>query len=388
MTAVGMTARPPARILFCLDSFDIGGSELNAVRTAERLDPQRVELHVAAFRQDGPLRARYEALGVPIEQFSIPNLYGPRAVREGIRFAGFVSRRGIDVVHTHDIYTNMFAIPWGRLVRRPALVASRRWWSETPRAIHKIVNRASYRLADRVLANSPAIARMLEASEHVPHNRVVTIPNFVDDDSFAPPDLQWLNDMRGRLGLRADDLVVGSVANLHAIKNHELLLAATAALAPRWPSLRVVIVGDGQRRGRLRALAAELGIIDHVIFAGLMPQNPSPHHLFDVSVLTSRGEGFPNSIVESMAAGRPIVATAVGGVVDAFTDKLSGRLVPPDDVDALVAAIGFYLCDRDARRAAGSAARQEAAERYHAKRILPLVHQLYDELVSERARRR
>jgi len=381
-----MTRRARIRVLYCLDSFEIGGSELNAVRTAERLDFQRIELLVSTFRLDGPLRARYEALGVRIEHFPLPNLYGARALQQGVRFARFITDNGIDVVHAHDIYTNMFAIPWGRMTGRPGLLASRRWWSETPRESHKLANRLAYKFAHKVLANSPAIGTMLVEQEGVPRSRIVVVPNFVDDEAFEPPDEAWLRDLRARLKIPDSALVVGAVANLHPIKNYELLLAAAATLVGRWPTLHIVIVGEGQRRPELEALAAHLGLRERVVFAGLLPQYPSPHHLFDVSVLTSRGEGFPNSIIEAMAAGRPVVATAVGGVVDAFQDGVAGRMVPSGDREALANAIESYLRDPEARRAAGLAARREANERYHARRVLPLVHDLYVKLTSDRDR--
>ena len=384
----GVSGKRRLRVLFCLDSFHVGGSELNAIRTAERLDPERIELSVACLRTDGPLWQRYEALGVRREHFPLSSFAHPGTLTQAYRFARFVRRHRFDIVQSHDVYNNIFAIPAARAAGFPATVACRRWWTETPRRAHRVANRLAYRLADRVLVNSESIGSLVETEEGVARSRIAVIPNFVDDEAFQAPDSAWRQQMRQKLGLRDDDLVIGSVANLHAIKNHELLIRAASRLAERWPMLRLVIVGDGQRRELLRSLAMQLGIGDRVVFAGLLPQHPSPHYLFDTSVLTSRGEGFPNSIVEAMAAGRPIVATAVGGVVDAFTDNVSGRLVPSDDVHAVAAAVEFYLCNSEARRAAGLAARREAEERYHARRILPLVHQLYEDLASDRARDR
>ena len=385
---VGASGKRRLRVLFCLDSFHVGGSELNAIRTAERLDPERIELSVACLRTDGPLWQRYEALGVRREHFPLSSFAHPGTLTQAYRFARFVRRHRFDIVQSHDVYNNIFAIPAARAAGFPATVACRRWWTETPRRAHRVANRLAYRLADRVLVNSESIGSLVETEEGIARSRITVIPNFVDDEAFQAPDSAWRQQMRQKLGLRDDDLVIGSVANLHAIKNHELLIRAASRLAERWPMLRLVIVGDGERRELLHSLAVQLGIGDRVVFAGLLPQHPSPHYLFDTSVLTSRGEGFPNSIVEAMAAGRPIVATAVGGVVDAFTDNVSGRLVPSDDVHAVAAAVEFYLCNSEARRAAGLAARREAEERYHARRILPLVHQLYEDLASDRARDR
>ena len=122
-------------------------------------------------------------------------------------------------------------------------------------------------------------------------------------------------------------------------------------IAPRWPNLRLVIVGQGPERDALEALATEVGIGAIVRFAGLRPQVPSFHHLFDVSVLCSVSEGFPNSLVEAMAAERPIVATDVGGVRDAVRDGETGLLVPPRSPTQLAKAIECLLGDPSLRQA-------------------------------------
>ena len=96
------------RIAFCIDSFDIGGTELNAVRTVEALDPERFELRVAHLQADGPLRVRYERLGVRMVHYPIPNLYSPKTLRQGISFARFLRDWGADITHTHDLYSNIF----------------------------------------------------------------------------------------------------------------------------------------------------------------------------------------------------------------------------------------------------------------------------------------
>jgi glycosyltransferase involved in cell wall biosynthesis len=152
-------------------------------------------------------------------------------------------------------------------------------------------------------------------------------------------------------------------------------------LAPRWPKLRLVIVGQGPERDALEALATELGIGAVVRFAGLRPQVPSFHYLFDVSVLCSVSEGFPNSLVEAMAAERPIVATDVGGVRDAVRDGETGLLVPPGSPTQLAEAIESLLGDPSLRQAMGKAGSRIARERFHARVVIASLQDLYDRLL-------
>src|SRR5436190_18534041 len=115
------------RVAYCLDSFAIGGTELNAVRTAEALDPNRVELSIFHLQTRGPLRSRYERLGLRMAHVPIPNLYSPRTALQGIRLANALRRENVDVIHSHDIYCNVFVVPWARLLTSSSTIASRRW---------------------------------------------------------------------------------------------------------------------------------------------------------------------------------------------------------------------------------------------------------------------
>src|SRR5450432_2274262 len=116
----------PLRIVYFLDTLGFGGTELNAVRLAERLDPAQFSISVACFG-DGPLRARLEAAGIPIHQYQLRSLYGLGMVRQGLRFARFLKDEQVDVVHSHDRYSNLFCMMWGRYAGTRALIASKRW---------------------------------------------------------------------------------------------------------------------------------------------------------------------------------------------------------------------------------------------------------------------
>src|ERR1039458_6118890 len=118
---------------YCIDSFGIGGTELNAVRTVEALDLNRFEITIFHLHEDGPLRPRYEALGVRLVHLPISRLYAPRTAIQVLRLALILRKRGIQVVHTHDVYTNIFAVPWARMLGGCRVIASRRWLDDVPR---------------------------------------------------------------------------------------------------------------------------------------------------------------------------------------------------------------------------------------------------------------
>jgi glycosyltransferase involved in cell wall biosynthesis len=372
------------RVAFCIDNMNIGGTELNAVRSAALLPEAGVDLSVFSLSGEGPLLEQYAHLGIPVDILPITNLYGPEAWRAGRQLAALVRRRRIQVVHAHDFYSNIFAAPWTRL-GGARFMASRRWWEGPDRRLQRWANRASYLLASRVLANSPAVAEMLVREERVSRRRIVVVPNFLDDAAFTAPIESWTAGALASLGIPVDALVVGVVANLSPIKNHAMLLRAAAQLAPRWPSLHLVLVGgDGGSRDDLQQLAVAKGLADRVHFAGQQPSLPSWHHTFDVSVLTSVSEGMPNSVLEAMAAAKPVVATAVGGVPDAIREGDTGYLVQPGDVNSLADRLNALLSDAALRRRLGQAGQARARREYSAVAAIDRLTAAYRAVIGRR----
>ena len=369
--------RAPLRVLFCTDNLGVGGTELNAVRTAERLIGSGIDLQVALLGADGPLRARYAACGVAVHPFPIDSLYGTSAVRQGRAFAAFCRMHRVDVLHCHDVYSNVFGSIWGRAARVPGIIVSRRWGASHNSAKLRLANRLAYRLASKVLANSASVGASLVADEGVAERRVVVVPNFVEPEAFERPSPRARADARAALGVPAGARVVGVVARLDPVKDHATLVRAFALLAPRVADAHLVIAGDGPRRADLESLAAGLGLGGRIHFAGMLPNRPNPHHWFDVSALASLREGFPNSVVEAMAAARPVVATDVGGMRDALTDGETGLLVPAADPVAFAAAVERLLRDPDAAEAMGRAGRASAEERFAAEPVLAGLLSLY-----------
>jgi L-malate glycosyltransferase len=382
----------PLRVAFCVGNLNLGGTELNAVRLAERLDRSRFDLRVVSMQPDGPLAERYRRADIPLDVFPAGSLLSLRGLREGLRLAGYLRRHRVEIFHAHDFYSNMFGCPWAR-VAGAKVIASRRWQGVPVDAggrQRRLVSRLPYRFAHVALANSPGVAEMLERIDRVPRRRIVVVPNFVDDNAFkalAPDD--W-HALRLALGLSEGNVTIGIVANLRPVKDHGTLLRAVALMAARWPQIRLVLVGDGKSREELHGLSEALGIRHLVVFAGQRPNEPNLNHLFDISVLCSKREGLPNSVLEAMAAGKPVVATNVGALPDAVVDGETGLLVRPGDPEQLAAALDTLLSDRARARRMGEAARQRALDRFSPSAAIGALEDLYDGLaqrsISVRAR--
>ena len=379
-----LVARVP--VVFALDTMRDGGTELNAVRTAERLDRKRFDLRIVCLDDQGPLAERYRAMDIPVVTLPLHSLYGRSMLSSGRRLARYLRDEHVQIVHAHDMYTNIFATPWALLARTPVVITSRRWWHSLPNRKLQLGNRAAFHMSDAVLANSPQVARSVAEREGVRSDRIWHVTNFVDAAAFEPLGDELRASARVQWGIPDGALIVGCVARLVAVKDHETLLNAFALVRQSCPSAHLVLVGDGESRSGLEALAARIAVRDAVSFVGEVRDGANHHRMFDVSVLCSLSEGFPNSLVEAMAAGVPIVATGVGGILDAVTDGENGLLVPPRDPRALARGVTRLLGSATLRNAMGRAGRTRAETRYGAESALAALEGMYDTLLARAAR--
>ena len=164
----------PVPLVFVIDNMGMGGTELNAVRTAALLDRTRFDLRVVCIGKDGPLSDRYRAMGIPVVMLRLDSMYGPTMASAGLRFARYLRTERVQIVHAHDMYSNVFATVWARVAGTPVVIASRRWWHSLPNRKLRIGNAAAFRLAGAVLANSPQVARSVHETTKLSPGRVWT----------------------------------------------------------------------------------------------------------------------------------------------------------------------------------------------------------------------
>ena len=373
----------PIRVVYCIDNMQVGGTELNAVRTAERLDRRRFSISVVCIRDNGPLMARYKDAGIPVHTFPMTSFLGAGAVRQAVRLIRLLRTEHTDIVHSHDAYTSVYGTFCARVAGVRGVIASRRSW-HSPHLQGRILraNRVAYHFAHRVVGNSPSVSRLVETESGVSASRIVTIPNFLDEEAFDPIPGPMRRRMLEGLGVPEGAFVVGIVARLSPVKDHATLIRAIAALRDRMPTVHCVLVGDGPERASIEALASGLGIRELVHLAGERTQPPNLHGLFDVSVLCSTTEAFPNSVLEAMAAARPVVATDVGGTPDAVHEGTTGLLVRPSDPTRLADAIYRLHQDPALRARLGSAAQAAARAGYSADAVITQVEELYTRLAG------
>jgi glycosyltransferase involved in cell wall biosynthesis len=233
------------------------------------------------------------------------------------------------------------------------------------------------------IANSQAVAAALRDDLGVDSGKVTVIPNGV-----AVPEPLRADErarLRSELGASPDDRLLGMTARIDfRYKDHSTFLRTLARLSAEGRAVRAVVVGDGPDRAELARLANELGIAERTVFTGLRFDAARIYDAFDVSVLLSHSEGFSNVVLESMAAGVPLVATALPANREAIEDGVHGVLVPPGDPEATAAAIGRLLDDPVLANRLGEAARARAIQHFSLEAQGAATMQLYDELLLSR----
>jgi L-malate glycosyltransferase len=366
------TADDRIRVVSCVDTMASGGTELNACRVAGQLDRTRFHVTVACFRDEGPLRAVYDAHGISVVRFPIRSLVSVGAIAQAASFRSYLRRERVEVVHAHDRYMNVFAVPSSRLAGVPVLASKR--WNRSSRS-QALANNVAFRLASGVTTNSTAISMALVRGG-LPAERVLLTPNFLDDAAFESPSTDWLRSTRKALNI-PDGPVVGIVANLRPVKDHETLFRAFGIVLREVPDATLVCVGDGPSATALRQLSTDLGLSSSIRFAGHLANVPNPNSLFDVSVLPSRDEAFPNSLLEAMAISRPVVATNAGGIPEAVTHGVNGLLIPVGDAAELASAISRLLKDPSLRAAMGRAGRLRVEASHSAAAATRLYASIY-----------
>lgn len=346
-----------------ITSFRPGGTERQMTELIRRLDRDRFDVKVACFHREGAWLPRVEE-SAPVTAFPIRGFARPATVRQAAAFARWCRRHRIRIVQACDLYANVFALPAAALAGVPLRIGSRRELNPDKTDAQIALQRHAYRCARAVVANSPAAQGQLER-EGVPAGRIRVIPNGVAVERFTPVP-----------GVRPVRTIL-TVANLRKEKAHDILLRAAALLAPSHPDLTFVIAGDGPRAAELRALSAALGLSQCVRFLGHVEDVPALLGGAQAFVLPSISEAFPNAAIEAMAAGLPVVASAVGGLLDLVDHERTGLLVTPSDPNALAGAIEMLVANPARAARLGAAAREDVAQRYSFDRMVRSFEDLY-----------
>lgn len=284
-----------------------------------------------------------------------------------------------DVVQAHDLYSTLLGVPAAWLARVPVILSSRRdlahWWWYTPR--RRDFLRHIQSLSTFVIANSQAVRDFLVREDCFDPSLIRVVRNGVDCEKFA---IAVRSRERLFPNLPREAKLIAVVANMNvATKGHLDLIHAAVEVCREYPETIFLLIGDGAERPGIERMAGELELRDNILFLGRRNDVPLVLACCDLSVLASWAEGLPNSVLEAMAAGLPVVATRVGGTPEIIEDEVSGLLVPPRNSHELAQAILRLLGDPKFAQRLARAARERVHLQFSFERLLSELDNLYSE---------
>jgi L-malate glycosyltransferase len=370
-------ARRAARIAYVIGELGTGGAELQLFQLLRHLDRSRFEPSVFVLSTGGFWVEPIQRLGIPVADFArrrTADVSRLRHLRSALRALA------PDILQTIRWAGNSY----GRLAAAglgiPTIIASERVLVLERAAWQVRLERVLDRMTDAHLVNCAAIADGLVARERIPRAKIRVIPNGIDARAVS-----WTHDHRAAriaAGLAPDRAIVAQVGRLTTQKDYPTFLRAAARIAHVRPDVDFLVVGDGAEREALEALVRTLGLGSRVRFTGLRHDVPTLLQAVDVLALASTFEGFPNVLLEAMAVGAVVVATAVGGAPELVESGDTGLLVPPRDATAMADAILRILDDQALARRLATAARHSVETRFTVERLAARTMELYTELLD------
>jgi glycosyltransferase involved in cell wall biosynthesis len=366
-------------VLHIVTWLGVGGAERLVLMAATGLPRAAFESAVCCFIERGRLADEAERHQVKVwclEAF--PSLRHPVAL---FRLYRIIRAFKPDIVHTHLQAPNLYGRLMALAAGVPVVIATEHNVYTAKAGRHVRIERWLARRTAAIVAVSEPVRRFLAAQLGISASTIQVVRNGI---ATPKPSAEGVEVLRRRLALPEDRLVLGTVASLTPKKGHVFLLQAMAALRERGVRCSLVLAGDGPERASLEALAASLGIAEHVHFLGDYAQVADVLTLLDLFVLPSITEGLPLALLEAMALGKAVVATDVGGVPDVITPGVNGVLVPARAVQPLADAIEALLTDPQRRHEYGARARATVMADFTEQQHLETLGALYLSLAGSR----
>ena len=368
-------------ILFLIDKLVPAGTQTNLLQIVKRLDRAKFNPHVIALMEGGDLLEEFQAAGVNPIILKVKKVYNFRGLKALSFLRKYMREQEIDIVQTHFLHADILGTIAAKMAGVPKIITTRRdegfWRGKRQVAANRFMNR----FADRILANSEAVKEAVILNENANSRKVDVIYNGVDLNRFFPSE-ELRKETRESLGIRDGEIVMGMIANMrHEVKGHKILIKALPLV--HVPNLKVILIGDGSMRGTFERYAIRLKVRDKLLFLGARRDINALINACDIICAPSLSEGFSNTILEAMAAGKVVIASNVGGNPEMVTDGETGALVRPRHYEALAQGIEEVLAEPSALPKIGEAARRRVENDFSIEKMVHDYEAYYEKLMEK-----
>ena len=369
----------PMRVLHVVEYLGLAGMEYGVIKQVNRLDPNIFSPMICCLRHQ--VEATVPLINSTIPIFELKKNQG-RDLRVISSLATLLRNQRVDIVHSHNWPTFFYTIMAALLARTPIIIhgVHGREGKEVSRR-QQLVQRLMGNFVSCFVTVSSSLEKEIRSIWKVRPENISTVSNGVDLKKYA--QTFPLEPIRKELQMKMEGLVILSVGGLRPVKDQETLIRAVAKVRHTLPQVYLLIVGTDHGSGvlhKLQELVEKLNIQEHVHFLGVRHDIPQLMQLCNVYVNTSIFEGMSNTILEAMAAGRPVIATRVGGNPELVKDKITGYLIEPKSVESLANRLNELLMDPELAEAMGSAGRKGAEQNHSMSTMINRYQALYQEM--------
>ena len=376
--------KPKIKILYIITSSGIGGAEKILYYTATGLDYNKYDISVCSLKNKGEIARALEKQGIEVcclhmggrERF----LGWLSSIITLIRLFPYLIRIRPTIVHSFLFRANILARIAGYLTGVPIVISSVRVMGGEKKYFHYVEMITSF-MVDHYVTVSESVKRYIIDKSKISAEKISVVYNGVNIES---QDNSYEQNPKMPFRIGDKDRILMTVGRLHKQKGHCYLIQAVSKVRKEFPKVKLLVTGEGEEENNLKKLVKSLDLMNEVIFAGLSSAIERILPMAELFILPSLWEGLPNALLEAMAAGKPVVATKVGGIPEIVVHGETGMLIPPRDTDALAAAIIDLLQNRLKAKDMGEAGRIRAGKRFSIYKMIEKTENLYQELLKEK----
>ena len=376
--------KPKIKILYIITSSGIGGAEKILYYTATGLDYNKYDISVCSLKNKGEIARALEKQGIEVcclhmggrERF----LGWLSSIIALIRLFPYLIRIRPTIVHSFLFRANILARIAGYLTGVPIVISSVRVMGGEKKYFHYVERITSF-MVDHYVTVSESVKRYIIDKSKISAEKISVIYNGVNIKS---QDNSYEQNPKMPFKIKDKDRILMTVGRLHKQKGHCYLIQAVSKVRKEFPKVKLLVTGEGEEENNLKKLVKSLDLMNEVIFAGLSSDIERILPMAELFILPSLWEGLPNALLEAMAAGKPVVATKVGGIPEIVVHGETGVLIPPRDTDALAAVIIDLLQNRLKAKDMGEAGRIRAGKRFSIYKMIEKTENLYQELSKKK----
>jgi len=370
----------PINILHVISKLPIGGVENQLLLTLKNYDRIKLNPLVCSLLDKGEIGKEIEDAGIEVIALNKLKHRFDWSIAKDIY--KLIKTRNVKIVRTHQYHANLYGRLAAWLAKVPCIIASVHNVYTIDRKLHRrMINRFLARFTDKVVAVSEIVKKDILKYDGLREDKVMIIHNGIDTERLLNIDG---NVIRSEFNISSDVPVIGTIGRLTFQKGQKYLIEAVSKIKEKFPSIMLLIVGDGPIKDELQNYSKTLGLNKHVIFTGSRRDIPPLLAAMDIFVLPSLWEGLPNALLEAMASGKTIIATDIPPIREIINNEKIGILVPARDSKAMASSIELLLNDKTSAETFCKSAQERAFSDFNITTTVDKYTNLYKDILSNK----